>query len=61
MQHGATPSAEQEHGSAILDVNELPIEALVDQGDSVLNGVLRRVVCHMDRPAENYAAHGSST
>jgi hypothetical protein len=61
MYEDAPPAAEQEYGSAILDVNELPIEALVDHDDSVLSDALRRLVRDMDRPAENYAAHSSCT
>jgi FXSXX-COOH protein len=48
-------------GPAIPDVHRLPLRDLLDAGDSVLTGALRRLVHDLERPAENYAAHSTST
>lgn len=63
MDDGAASSADADvdGGSAIPELNGLPIKALLGDDDSVLNAALRRIVREMNRPAENYAAHSSST
>jgi FXSXX-COOH protein len=65
MHEGAAFSADADvdpvFGAAlILDVNGMPMDALLDAEDSILNHVVRRVVRGLDA-AESYAAHSSST
>jgi hypothetical protein len=52
--------ADADGGSLIPDLNDVPIEVLLDDDESILSTALRRLVSDMNRPAENYAAHSNS-
>jgi FXSXX-COOH protein len=61
MDDGATHSADAAAGgSALPDLTGMPIEALFAD-DSVLGAVIGRIVSQLGQPAENYAAHSTST
>lgn len=56
---GSSPS-EGETDSALPDVNGVPLDTLLAGEDSALHTALRRLLREMERPGENYAAHGST-
>jgi len=68
MDDGAAPSADADvdggsalpNLTALPDLTDMPIETLLAD-ESVLGAVIGRVLRQMNAPAENYAAHSTST
>jgi len=52
--------SDRDTSQAILDLSELPLDQVLDAGDSVLDNALRRVKEQLSRPGEHYAAHGTT-
>jgi FXSXX-COOH protein len=50
----------QDADSAVADLTRLPLSVVLDPQDSALDNALRRVLREIDKPGENYAAHGSA-
>lgn len=53
-------SPDDEVNATIPDVSNLPLDVVLGVDDSALSNALRRLVREMNRPGENYAAHGTT-
>jgi FXSXX-COOH protein len=59
QQTGSLPS-DDDAESAIVDLRRLPLDAVLQRGDTVLDNAVSRQLDSMGKPGENYAAHGST-
>jgi FXSXX-COOH protein len=56
----AGTNEDRDPNHAILDLFALPLDQVLEADDSVLDNALRRVKEQLNRPGENYAAHGTT-
>lgn len=56
---GNSPS-EGDADLPVVDLGRLPLDVLLKSDDSALSNAMARLVRGMERPGENYAAHGTT-